>query len=87
MSERKVSILEHFAAESLRVKNLFIMILLFILPCDWNIDLSSGTSLFSTIIDPVLDLIMMMAYQLKCIAVIISMEFLLSKLLNEYLTH
>lgn len=38
------------------------MIFLFLLPSYWNIDLSSGTSLFATIIDSVLDLITIMDY-------------------------
>lgn len=84
---KKVSMLEYFAAKSLRVKHFFLVILLFSLPRDWNTDLSSGTSLFSAIIDSILDLITIMDYPLKCIAVIISMWFLLSKLLNEYLSH
>lgn len=65
LAEREVGMLEYFAANSLRVKISFLMVLLFILSCDWNIDLSTGTSLFSTIIDSTLDLITIMDYQLK----------------------
>lgn len=65
LAEGEVGMLEYFVVNSLRVKISFLMVLLFSVSCDWNIDLSTGTSLFSTIIDSTLDLITIMDYQLK----------------------
>lgn len=48
LADWKVNLLEYckIAAKSLRVKISFLMILLFILLSDWNVDLSSGTHCF-----------------------------------------
>lgn len=55
------------------------------MPCDWNIKLNSGTSLFLTVIDLILNLIRITKYHLKCIAKTKKKSWLIAIILIEQL--